>query len=110
MEFYCNSNYYGCGCYGVEGAAQYYFGHSAADITLAEAAMLVGVSNRPSAYNPVSNYDKAIAKKNEVLNSMLDQKYMMLQKKRHLRLLRKQTIRMLIIIWSAMQYIVPHWS
>ena len=37
--------------------------------------MLVGVSNRPSAYNPVSNYDKAIAKKNEVLNSMLDQKY-----------------------------------
>ena len=75
MEFYCNSNYYGCGCYGVEGAAQYYFGHSAADITLAEAAMLVGVSNRPSAYNPVSNYDKAIAKKNEVLNSMLDQKY-----------------------------------
>lgn len=75
MEFYCNSNYYGCGCYGVEGAAQYYFGHSAADVTLAEAAMLVGVSNRPSAYNPVSNYDKAITKKNEVLNSMLVQNY-----------------------------------
>ena len=75
MEFYCNSNYYGCGCYGVEGAAQYYFGHSASDVTLAEAAMLVGVSNRPSAYNPVSNYDKAITKKNEVLNSMLVQNY-----------------------------------
>ena len=42
--------------------------------------------------------------------SILQKKNMMLQKKRHLRLLRKQTIRMLIIIWSAMQYIVPHWS
>lgn len=75
MEFYCNSNYYGCGCYGVEGAAQYYFGHSAADVSLAEAAMLVGVSNRPSAYNPVTSYDKAIAKKNEVLSSMFSQGY-----------------------------------
>lgn len=75
MEFYCNSNYYGCGCYGVEGASQYYFGHSAADVSLAEAAMLVGVSNRPSAYNPVTSYDKAIAKKNEVLSSMLKQGY-----------------------------------
>lgn len=73
MEFYCNSNYYGCGCYGVEGAAQYYFGHSAKELTLSEAAMLVGVSNRPNDYNPVADYQKALHKKNEVLANMLDQ-------------------------------------
>lgn len=75
MEFYCNSNYYGCGCYGVEGAAQYYFGKSANDVTLAEAAMLVGVSNLPNVYNPVVSYEKATTKKESVLNSMLSEGY-----------------------------------
>lgn len=71
MEFYCNSNYYGCGCYGVEGAAQYYFGRSAKDVSLAEAAMIAGISNRPSEFNPVASYEKATKKKESVLKSML---------------------------------------
>lgn len=71
MEFYCNTNYYGNGCYGVEGASQYYFGKSAKMLTLAEAAMLVGTSNSPNNYNPVVSYEKATAKKEEVLASML---------------------------------------
>ena len=73
MEFYCNSNYYGNGCYGVEGAAQYYFGKSASSLSLAEAAMLVGTSNNPNNRNPESNYEKCNEKKNSVLQKMLDE-------------------------------------
>ena len=72
MEFYCNSNYYGQNCYGVEGAAQYYFGKSASDVTLAEAAILVGTSNSPNNYNPVASYEKATDKKMQVLDAMLE--------------------------------------
>ena len=70
MEFYVNSNFYGNQCYGVEAACQYYFGKSAADVNISEAAMIVGMSNSPSKYNPVANYDLAIKKRNSVLNKM----------------------------------------
>lgn len=75
MEFYCNSNYYGNGCYGVEAAAQYYFGKSAKEVTLAEAAIIVATSNSPNNYNPVVNYDLAMEKKDVVLNRMLEEGY-----------------------------------
>lgn len=71
MEFYVNSNFYGNQCYGVEAACQYYFGKSAADVNISEAAMIVGMSNSPSKYNPVANYDLAIEKRNNVLFKML---------------------------------------
>lgn len=72
MEFYCNSNYYGNGCYGIEGASQYYYGHSSSDLTLAEAAMLVATSNSPNSCNPVVNYDLSMEKKKNVLSDMLE--------------------------------------
>lgn len=72
MEFYCNSNYYGNGCYGVEGASIYYFGKHVSDLSLGEAAMLVGVSNRPNSYNPVANYSAAQSQKKIVLKGMLE--------------------------------------
>lgn len=75
MEFYCNSNYYGNGCYGIEGASQYYFGHSANELTLAEAAMLVATSNSPNNYNPVADYELSMEKKKAVLDDMLECKY-----------------------------------
>lgn len=75
MEFYCNSNYYGNGCYGIEGASQYYFGHSAKDLTLAEAAVLVATSNSPNVYNPVVDYDLSMEKKKDVLDDMLECEY-----------------------------------
>ena len=75
MEFYCNSNYYGNGCYGVEGAARYYFGKSANEVTLAEAAMIVGTSNRPNDYNPADSYENATRKKGDVLKNMLSEGY-----------------------------------
>lgn len=72
MEFYVNSNFYGNQCYGVEAACQYYFGKSALDVNISEAAMIVGMSNSPSKYNPVANYDLSIEKRNSVLNKMYD--------------------------------------
>lgn len=52
MEFYVNQPYLGSGAYGVEQAAQTYFGKSVTDINLAEAAMIAGLFNAPNAYDP----------------------------------------------------------
>ena len=71
MEFYCNSCYYGNSCYGVEGAAKYYFGVDAKSVDLAQAAMIVGTSNSPNNYNPVANYELCMQKKERVLGQML---------------------------------------
>ena len=71
MEYYVNSCYYGNGCYGIEGAAEYYFGVSANDLDLAQAAMLVGTSNSPNVYNPAADYELSLKKKSMVLGQML---------------------------------------
>lgn len=69
MEFYCNSNYYGNRCYGVQAASKYYFGTDAENLTVAQAAMLVGLSNAPSTYDPVEHPDAALEKRNEVIEN-----------------------------------------
>lgn len=74
MEYYCNSNYYGNRCYGIGNAASYYFHKNADQLTLSEAALLVGLSNNPSRYDPVTNYNESIKKRNRVLKHMLDEK------------------------------------
>lgn len=73
MEFYCNSNFYGNLCYGVEAASRYYFGKSCADLEPQEAAMLIGISNNPSRYNPVAHPEAALKKRNTVLKIMWQQ-------------------------------------
>ena len=72
MEFYCNSNFYGNGCYGVETASNYYFGKSAKDLTLSESAILVGISNSPSRYDPIDNPNECLARRDFVLTRMLN--------------------------------------
>ena len=72
MEFYCNTNFYGHQCYGVQAASRYYFGKDAADLEVYEAAVLVGISNSPSAYDPITHFDASLKKRNEVLKSMLE--------------------------------------
>ncbi len=69
MEYYCNTNYYGNRCYGVEAASQYYFGCHASEVTIAQAAILVGLSNNPSAYNPVSHPEASKTKRDEIINN-----------------------------------------
>lgn len=70
MEFYCNTNFYGNHCYGVQAASRYYFGKDASDLSASEAAVLVGISNSPSAYDPVKNPKASLEKRNDVLESM----------------------------------------
>ena len=75
MEFYCNTNFYGNRCYGVEAASRYYFNKSAADLEVWEAATLVGISNSPGRYDPVKNPEDSKEKRNSVLKSMLEMEY-----------------------------------
>ncbi len=76
MEFYCNTNFYGNHCYGVEAASRYYFGKDASDLEPYEAAVLAGISNSPTAYNPVRNPEASLKKRNDVLHSMLEVGYL----------------------------------
>lgn len=76
LEMYLNSAYFGEGAFGVENAAQTYFGISAKDLDLAQSALLIGLLPAPSAYSPLSN-DPSIAKSHqkEVLSQMKEQGY-----------------------------------
>lgn len=76
IEFYCNTNFYGHRCYGVEAASLYYFGKHAEDLAPEEAAVLIGISNSPSAYDPVSHPDASKNKRDDVLKSMNEVGYL----------------------------------
>ena len=70
MEFYLNSCYYGNGCYGVGSACRYYFNCKPEDVTPAQAALLVGMSNNPNNVNPVASEKAATSKRKSVLSKM----------------------------------------
>lgn len=73
MEFYVNTNFYGNNCYGIEAASQYYFGKPAKDLTIAESALFVGMSNNASYYNPRTNYDATMQKWRFVVDEMKEE-------------------------------------
>ncbi len=70
LERYLNIAYYGDGAYGIEVAAEHYFGTTAAKLTLPQAAMLAGLVQNPNGYDPVTNPDAGIARRNVVLDRM----------------------------------------
>lgn len=71
LEMYLNSVYFGEGAFGIEDAAQTYFGKSAKDLDNAQAAILIGLLPAPSAYSPISgSMDMAKARQKYVLNRM----------------------------------------
>ncbi|MFL5228220.1 MAG: transglycosylase domain-containing protein, partial [Microvirga sp.] len=72
FELYLNRIYFGAGAYGVEAAAQRYFGKSARQVTLAEAAMLAGLVKSPSRLSPARNPDGAERRAHVVLMAMVD--------------------------------------
>lgn len=72
MEFYVNTNFYGNNCYGIETASWYYFGKPSKDLTLSEAATFVGMSNNASFYNPKTNLEGVINKRNFALGEMYE--------------------------------------
>ena len=70
FELYLNQIYLGAGAYGVETAAQRYFGKSVRDISVAEAAMLAALPKAPERYNPRRYPDRAIQRRNTVIELM----------------------------------------
>ena len=72
LNRYLNIAYYGGGTYGVEAAAKHYFGVSAKDLTLAQAAMLAGLTQNPVATDPVNHPIAAIDRRDVVINRMLE--------------------------------------
>lgn len=75
LELYLNRVYFGSGAYGVEAAAQKYFGKSAKNVTIAEAAMLAGLVKSPSRLAPNRNPEGAEARARIVLAAMADAKF-----------------------------------
>ncbi|HZQ04526.1 MAG TPA: PBP1A family penicillin-binding protein [Gaiellaceae bacterium] len=76
LTAYLNTIYFGNGAYGVEQAARVYFGHDARTMTPAEAALLAGIPEDPSLWDPVSHPKLARARRKLVLRQMLDQGYL----------------------------------
>ncbi|WP_251546388.1 PBP1A family penicillin-binding protein [Limosilactobacillus caecicola] len=76
LEFYINKVYMGNGVYGMKTAAQYYYGKNLNQLSLAQLAMLAGIPQSPTYYNPaVSNTKAATVRRNQVLNAMVRSKY-----------------------------------
>ncbi|RKE19981.1 membrane peptidoglycan carboxypeptidase [Streptomyces sp. TLI_171] len=72
---YLNITFYGHQAYGIEAAANRYFSKSAKDLTIPEAAMLAGLVQNPSAYDPVAHPQAAQTRRNTVINKLLEYKH-----------------------------------
>ncbi|MEQ1727697.1 MAG: transglycosylase domain-containing protein, partial [Vicinamibacterales bacterium] len=70
LEMYLNKVYFGDGLYGVEAAARGFFGKHASDLAVAEAALLAGLVKSPSSYAPTVSMERAVARRNVVLQAM----------------------------------------
>src|SRR5271163_4753424 len=76
LKLYLDRAYLGGGTFGVNGAAQYYFGKSVRDVTLPEAAMLAGMFKAPTKYSPLVNLPAARARANVVLDNLVANSFM----------------------------------
>ncbi|UCG52106.1 MAG: PBP1A family penicillin-binding protein [Candidatus Latescibacterota bacterium] len=72
LEMYLNQIYFGSGAYGVEAAAREFFRKGVKDLTIGEAALLAGLPKNPRDYSPHLNLDRAMQRRETVLNSMVD--------------------------------------
>ena len=75
LETYLNQVYFGSHAYGAEAAAQTYFSKHAGELGLAQAALIAGLPQAPSIYDPFRRPDEAVRRRNEVLAAMLDSGY-----------------------------------
>ena len=95
LEIYLNRVYFGAGTYGVEAAAERYFGKSVRDVTLNEAAILAGLLKAPTRYSPAAHNERAIKRATLVLGNMFDAGYISEEDRRSaalaLRIPRVQT-------------------
>jgi len=70
IDMYLNAVFFGSNAYGIKSAAQTFFAKEPADLTYEESAMLVGMANKPTRYNPTINPDKALVRRNFVISQM----------------------------------------
>lgn len=75
LEMYLNNVYLGSGAYGVAGASKVYFNKPLNRLTLAECALIAGLPQAPSVYSPFNDVNKAIKRRNQVLNRMYKMRY-----------------------------------
>jgi len=71
LEFYLNVSYFGKNAYGIESAAQIYFGKPASEMTMSEYTLLIGMLKGPSYYDPFLHADRAFARRNVVIYRMV---------------------------------------
>jgi penicillin-binding protein 1A len=76
LKLYLDRAYLGGGAFGVDAAAQYYFGKSVRDVTLPEAAMIAGLFKAPTKFSPLVNLPAARARANVVLDNLVDNGFM----------------------------------
>src|SRR6202023_2458562 len=76
LKLYLGPAYLGGGAFGVDAAAEYYFGKSVRDVTLPEAAMLAGLFKAPSKFSPLFTSPAARARANVVLDNLVDNGFM----------------------------------
>ncbi|MDO4691044.1 MAG: transglycosylase domain-containing protein [Fusobacterium sp.] len=74
LEKYLNEIYFGSGSYGVKTAAKQFFQKDIKDLNIAESALLAGIPNRPSKYDPVRNLENALSRQKIILKEMLSDK------------------------------------
>lgn len=72
LTMYLNVIFLANNCYGIEAASNMYFDKSAEDLTLTEAALIAGITQRPSYYDPLKNPENALKKRNTVLTKMYE--------------------------------------
>ncbi|HXH08661.1 MAG TPA: PBP1A family penicillin-binding protein [Alphaproteobacteria bacterium] len=72
LEIYLNQTYYGHGAYGVEAAANVYFGKPVMELTLDEAALIAGLPKAPTAYSPYNAPERALRRRGHVLRRMVE--------------------------------------
>jgi len=72
LQMYLNNSYFGPGAYGIQAASQVYFSKDTRDLTLSESAILIGLLKAPSRYSPLEHPDRAVTRRNIVLNSLAD--------------------------------------
>lgn len=75
VDMYLNSIFFGSGAYGVKSASETFFGKQPIDLKIEEAALLVGMVNKPTRYNPVLNPDLSLARRNLVISKLLRSNY-----------------------------------
>ena len=75
LTLYLNKIYLGHRSYGIAAAAQVYYNASLAELSLAQQAMIAGLPKAPSAFNPISNPERALSRRNYVLSRLLDLNY-----------------------------------